>query len=212
MKPKIEAPKIPDNLTPWGRDILSLQPKDEFRLFSISDMVLEGQEAAKVSFEKAVFKNVTVTDSSLTGLELTDVVFDKCDLSNVCLTDSFFHRTEFRHCKLIGTDFTRSRFQNVRFVGCSGDYSAFRFCKFKQAAFENNSLISADYFHSALQKTWFTECRIDQANLSGVNLEGIDLSDCEFDGLKVEIEDLNGCIIAPHQASSFAGLLGLIMK
>lgn len=212
MKPKIEAPKIPDNLSVWSHEVLSLQPKDDFRLGSISDVTLEYQEAAKVSFEKVMFKNVTVTDSSLIGIELTDVIFDKCDLSNVCLTDSFFHRTEFRNCKLIGTDFTRSRFQNVRFVSCSGDYAAFRFCKFKQAAFEGSSLISADYFHSALHKTWFTACQINQANLSGVKLEGIDLSDCEFDGLTVEIEDLNGCIIAPQQASSFVGLLGLIIK
>lgn len=48
--------------------------------------------------------------------------------------------------------------------------------------------------------------------LSGSKLNGIDLSDCEFDGLQVDIEDLNGRIISPHQASSFVGLLGLVIK
>ncbi len=53
---------------------------------------------------------------------------------------------------------------------------------------------------------------MDQANLSGSKLEGIDLSDCEFDGLMVEIEDLKGCTISHSQASSFVGLLGLVIK
>jgi uncharacterized protein YjbI with pentapeptide repeats len=57
-----------------------------------------------------------------------------------------------------------------------------------------------------------TACQVDRAIFSGCNLEGIDLSDCEFSGLIVEIEDLNGCIISQRHASSFVGLLGLIMK
>lgn len=137
---------------------------------------------------------------------------DKCDLSNVCLADSFLHRTEFRHCRLVGTDFTGSRFQHVRFLDCAGDYAAFRFAHFKQAAFANSSWVGADFFHADLHKTLFTACHIDQAIFSGCKLAGIDLSDCAFSGLIVEIEDLNGCIISQRHASSFVGLLGLITK
>jgi uncharacterized protein YjbI with pentapeptide repeats len=212
MKPKIDPPQIPDNLPNLTEEVTSLRSKDEFHLGSISDVIIDNQDAGKVSFDKVRFRNVTVTESSLAGIELTDVIFEKCDLSNVCLTDSFFHRTEFRTCKLLGTDFTKSRFQNVRFIGCAADYAAFRFANFKQAAFEDCSLISADYFHSVFHKTSFNACHIDQANMSGAKLEGIDLSDCEFGGLIVEIEDLNGCIISPRHASSFVGLLGLIIK
>ncbi|MEF3306070.1 pentapeptide repeat-containing protein [Paenibacillus sp. GYB003] len=38
-------------------------------------------------------------------------------------------------------------------------------------------MIGADFFQSAFQEIRFAECRIDQANLSGCKLEGIDLSD-----------------------------------
>ncbi|WP_338042494.1 pentapeptide repeat-containing protein [Paenibacillus ginsengarvi] len=190
----------------------TLRPKDDYRLVSVRDIFIEQQEASKVSFEKAVFTNVTVTESTLEGIELTDVLFDKCDLSNIYLNDSFLHRVEFRHCKLIGTDWTRSRLQHVRFEGCVGDYSAFRFASFKHAAFGDCSLLGAHFFHSVLQHTFFTSCRIDKANMTGTKLEGIDLSDCEFDGLLVDIEDLRGCIVSPQHVSSFAALLGLIVK
>jgi uncharacterized protein YjbI with pentapeptide repeats len=74
------------------------------------------------------------------------------------------------------------------------------------------SLVSGDFFQATPQKLEFTECNIDQALLSGVKLKGMDLSDCNFDSLHVDIEDLDGCIISDAQAASFVGLLGLIVK
>lgn len=212
MKQKLDLPKIPDGLVSITNDLNRLRTKDEFRLGQASDCTIAGQDAQKISIDKCIFRNVTVTESSLVGIEMTDVVFEKCDLSNVCLTDAFLHRVEFRNCKLIGTDFTRSRFQNVRFLGCVGDYMLLRFAHFKQVAFENSSLRSSDFYYSTLHKTAFSACHIDQTVFSGCKLEGIDLSDCEYDGLIVEIEDLNGCIISQRHASSFVGLLGLITK
>ncbi|WP_260982253.1 hypothetical protein [Paenibacillus sp. 32O-W] len=53
---------------------------------------------------------------------------------------------------------------------------------------------------------------MDQAQLSGTRLNGIDLSDCQFNGLGVGVEDLQGCIITREQAYLFASLFGLIVK
>ncbi|ULO06492.1 pentapeptide repeat-containing protein [Paenibacillus sp. 19GGS1-52] len=212
MKHKIDPPKIADNIALPPQEIFSLQTKDEFSFCSINDQFIDSQEAGKVSFEKVLFRNVTITESSLSGIELTDVIFERCDLSNVNFSDAFVHRTEFRNCKLIGTDFTRGRFQNVLFTDCIGDYATFRFANFKQVAYVDSSLIGADYYQSVLQKISFNRCNLDQAMLSGTKLNGIDLSDCEFSGLHVEIEDLYGCIISAQQAASFAGLLGLVIK
>ncbi len=53
---------------------------------------------------------------------------------------------------------------------------------------------------------------MDQAQLSGTKLDGIDLSDCEFDGLGVTLEDLKGCTISREQAYIFAKMFGLIVK
>lgn len=212
MKSKLEPPNIPADLTDLADRVHSLQAKDEFSIGSIEDITIVRQEARKVSFDKVVFKNVTITESSLTEMELTDVIFDKCDLSNVNCSGSIFHRTEFRNCKLIGTDFTKSRLQHVRFQSCLGDYARFRFAAFKQACFEACSLKSSDFYQSVLQAFTFAGCPLDQAVLSGTKLKGIDLSDCDFDELFVEIEDLRGCIISERQASAFVGLLGLVVK
>lgn len=212
MKSKLEQPKIPSDLPDISDRMHALMTKDEFSHGCIEDITIHSQEAARVSFEKIVFRNVTIAESSLPDAELTDVIFEKCDLSNVDFAGIFLHRTEFRNCKLMGTDFTKSRLQHVSFLSCLSDYALFRFANFKQVEFEDCSLVSADYYQSSLNKTSFIRCKIDQAILSGVKLKGIDLSDCDFDELMVEIDDLRGCIISAGQASTFAGLLGLVIK
>lgn len=212
MNFKIDSPKIADSDSLPPVQIYSLQTKDEISCCTISDTVIDNQKADKVSFDQVIFKNVTIIESSLTGIELIDVIFDSCDLSNVDFSNAIIHRTEFRNCKLIGTDFTKGRFQNVRVVDCIGDFATFRMANLKQVAFENSSLISSDYYQSNFQKVSFGECNIDQATMSGSKLNGIDLSDCEFNGLIVDIQDLKGCIISAQQAVSFAGLLGLVIK
>lgn len=64
MNFKIDSPKIadPDSLLP--EQIYSLQTKDEFSCCSISDTVIDNQEANKVSFDRVIFKNVTITECS----------------------------------------------------------------------------------------------------------------------------------------------------
>jgi uncharacterized protein YjbI with pentapeptide repeats len=79
-------------------------------------------------------------------------------------------------------------------------------------SFEDCSLISADYYTSIFKKILFTRCNMDQAYMIGSKLTGVDLSDCTFDQLNVEIQDLDGCIISSHQASSFVGLMGMIIR
>lgn len=212
MNFKIISPKITDADLLLPKQIPSLRTKDEISYCSISDTIIEQQDAHKVSFDQVIFKNVTITESSLPGIELMDVIFDHCDLSNVDFTDAIIHRTEFRNCKLIGTDFTGGRFQNVYVKDCLGDFATFRLADLKQVAFDNSSLKNSDYYQSKFQKVAFSRCNIDQAMLAGTKLSGMDLSDCEFSGLIVDIQDLEGCIISPQQAVSFVGLLGLVIK
>lgn len=212
MNFKITSPKITDADLLLPKQILSLRTKDEISCCSISDTTIEHQDAHKVSFDQVIFKNVTITESSLTGIELMDVIFDHCDLSNVDFTNAIIHRTEFRNCKLIGTDFTRGRFQNVYVKDCLGDFATFRLTNLKQVAFDDSLLRNSDYYQSSFQKVAFSRCNIDQAMLAGTKLGGMDLSDCEFSGLVVDIQDLEGCIISPQQAVSFVGLLGLVIK
>ncbi|MDQ1235850.1 uncharacterized protein YjbI with pentapeptide repeats [Paenibacillus sp. SORGH_AS306] len=212
MNISIEAPKIPQHLETLHEPLYTLQSKDEFSHARIEHFTIDRQEAQRVSFDKTIFEHVDMIESHLAEIELTDVIFDQCDLSNIPFPRSFVHRTEFRNCKLIGTDFAQSRLQNVRFTDCVADYSVFRFSQFKRVLFENCSLLGADYCSSVFNSVFFEQCQLDTAMLSGTSLDTVDLSTCDFTSLQIEIEDLRGCIISPYQASSFVGLMGLVIK
>lgn len=208
---KLEEPRLPHNLPLLELDQLDSGQYIEAGL--LQDASIEYQEAHKVIVDKTVFRNVVFAQCSLIGVELTDVVFDKCDLSNANFSDAIIHRSEFLNCKMVGTNLTGATLRNVRFQQCLADYATLRFADMKSIVLEECSLIKSDFYHCKLQKkTVFRQCNIDGAQFSGTELDGIDLSDCEFNGIGVEADNLKGCFIAREQAYLFAGLFGLRLK
>lgn len=208
---KIEKPKLQEHLHET-EPIYALESKTDYSDTCIENVTLDLQEVSKASFENVLFRHVTILESSLEHCEFTDVRFEHCDFSNVNLQNSFMHRTEWVNCKLVGTDFSRSRWQNVSVLQSVCDYSNFRFAHLKQVEFSETSLIGADFAYLKLQKMIYGACKLDQVTFTGTPMKGLDLSDCEFDALVLTLEDLAGCVIAPHQAATFAGLMGLIIK
>ncbi|MBR2566320.1 MAG: pentapeptide repeat-containing protein [Paenibacillus sp.] len=208
---KIDKPKRFEHLLE-SEPIHALESKTEYKDRLIENVTLDLQEVSKASFERVVFRHVTLLESSLEHCEFTDVRFEHCDFSNVNLQDTFMHRTEWKNCKLVGADFSGSRWQNVSVLQSIADYSNFRFAHLQQVQYAECSLIGADFAYLKLQKIELNECKLDQVTFTGTSMKGLDLSDCEFDALTLTIEDLMGCVIAPYQAATFAGLMGLIIK
>ncbi|WP_342555918.1 pentapeptide repeat-containing protein [Paenibacillus sp. FSL R7-0652] len=208
---KIEKPKLQQQLLE-AEPVYALESKTEYKDRLIENIALDLQEVSKVSFENVLFRHVTILESTLEHCEFTDVRFEHCDFSNVNLQDSFMHRTQWLNCKLVGTDFSGSRWQNVSVLQSICDYSSFRFAHLKQVEYAECSLAGADFAYLKLQKIALSLCKMDQVIFTGTAMKGMDLSDCDFDALLLTLEDLAGCAIAPHQAASFVGLMGLIIK
>ncbi|MCM3338128.1 pentapeptide repeat-containing protein [Paenibacillus sp. MER TA 81-3] len=207
LRPNI--PKYMESFTFTDRNIYT---EDVFQLRVIENEVIEHQTAEKVCFDQIIFKNVTFDQITFHKLELTDVIFEKCDLSNIDLSDAIMHRVEMNDCKILGLNLLGSTLRNVLFHNCYADFATFRFANCKQVKFENTSLCNADFYRSELTKVELCESNLDQAQMSGTKLAGIDVSSCRFDGLGATLEDLQGCIISPEQAVVLSRTFGLIIK
>ncbi|WP_227011657.1 pentapeptide repeat-containing protein [Paenibacillus lutimineralis] len=208
---KIEPPRVaPDELSLL--ELPGIGSNDNYEMALVQDCVIEDQEANKATFDMVKFKNVLFSNTSLTGIELTDVIFEKCDLSNIDFSGAIIHRTEFRDCKMMGMNLTDATLRNVVLNHCLADYANFRFSNMKQVIIQDSFLRKADFGYSKWLKVEFYQADIDQAQLSDIDLNGIDLSDCAFNGLGVNVENLRGCIITREQAYVFANLFGLIIK
>ncbi|RTE08902.1 pentapeptide repeat-containing protein [Paenibacillus whitsoniae] len=209
---KIEQPKLPADMPPLVLKEERMEPEDSFHTGIISQCDIDNQRAYKVAFDKIIFRNVTFSRISMKEIELTDVIFEKCDLSNVDFGTATIHRTEFRDCKIMGMNLSDATIRNTGFYNCLGDYLTLRMANLKQVLFHQCSLIGADFYEATVQKIALEDCKLDQAQLSGVKLEGIDLSTNSFARLGVNVENLRGCIISREQAAVFANLIGLQLK
>ncbi|SDS36293.1 Uncharacterized protein YjbI, contains pentapeptide repeats [Paenibacillaceae bacterium GAS479] len=207
---KIEAPKLPAEPSELQFPE-RLHTRDILELGIVQDEIIEDLEAPKVIFDGMRFRNVTFTSVSLRELELTDVIFEKCDLSNVDFSGAVIHRAEFHSCKMIGIDLSDATLRNVLFEDCLLDYANLRASTAKHVVYVESSMNRSDFCMSKLAKTEFHRCKLHGAQL-GTELRGIDLSDCEFNGLAVKPEDLKGCIISREQAFIFASIFGLVLK
>ncbi|MDQ8737833.1 pentapeptide repeat-containing protein [Paenibacillus sp. LHD-38] len=208
---KLDAPKIPDALTPLT--VPDYEWADEYEISDriIEDCGIHNQSAYKICIDKAVFQNVVFRAVSLRKAEFTDVRFVNCDLSNIDLSEVILHRVSFHNCKLLGMDITGSTLRNVWFEQCYADYAVLRFTNAKGVKFEKTSLAKADMSNMTLSNFYLRESNIDQAQFSQTKLGGIDISSCEFNSLGAAIEDLRRCIISPAQAITFATIFGLVV-
>jgi uncharacterized protein YjbI with pentapeptide repeats len=73
--------------------------------------------------------------------------------------------------------------------------------------FENSS-----FQYCKLNKVNFRRCDFKLSQMSGTSLNGMDISDCEFEGVNLSTSDIKGAIVSPMQAVDFSKLIGLIIK
>ena len=77
---------------------------------------------------------------------------------------------------------------------------------------ENTNLQSASMNEVRWKNIMFSECNFNKSELVRTKLKGIDFSNCELNGITVNISDLNGAIVNEFQALELSKLLGLKIK
>lgn len=80
---------------------------------------------------------------------------------------------------------------------------------FRDVKMENTNLQSSSMNEVSWKNIIFLECDLNKSELVRTKLKGIDFSTCEFNGITVNISDLNGAIVNEFQALELSKLLGL---
>ena len=207
----IERPHIAGSINQTA-DIEAIGDDDIFSQMIVCERRFEAVKAARVTFQQMRFKNVVFTKSDLSAADIEDVIFENCDLSNLLLTGAVIRRTEFLSCKLLGADFSNASFKNVRFCTCAAKYISFRFAVLDRVMFDECGLGLADFVEAHFSSTKFQKADLRQAQMSGVPLDGIDLSSCDIDGLGARAEDLRGAVFSFEQAIVAAKIIGIVIK
>lgn len=164
------------------------------------------------------FEKATLTDLHFQNISCYDVVFKNCDFSNVVWnTDAEFagpvlHQVTFDNCKMVGTDFGMTAFKKVTFQNCVGRYVNFSFTTMKEVKLLNCSFQNMILQDSTCKKILLQENELLELELLHTSLKDVDMSSNQIDGLKTDLESIQGMIVNPEQALHLSKLLGIVVK
>lgn len=206
----IQLPKLPATLTAFNE----MEEDEDFFIYSciLSHMDFPYFNTDRITFEQVKFQNVKFSDEELPQLNLTDAIIENCDFSNADLSNAVIHRTIFKDCKLTGVNFSDATMRNVVFENCHANYISFGFADLKLVKFLETILKQGDFLEMKQSQLQFQQCDIDAANFTGTDMNGIDLTTCQFDELIVSPEFLRGCSITGAQAAAFVSAFGMVIK
>ena len=105
---KIDAPKIPENLTEKSFTAIFDEEEPSLEMCLVTDSEFANESVGRVQLYKTVIKNCQLSNTDFSRIDLTDVRFENCDLSNANLSKASMNRVEFLNCKLLGCDLTDS--------------------------------------------------------------------------------------------------------
>ena len=206
---KIAQPRIPVQLTTTTFD--EIDHESYYTNCQFKDCTLSNRQLESVCFQHVAFINVTFDHCRFTRFECLDVTFEGCNISNNEWIGGTFHRIAFKDTKLLGTNFAESSIVDAHFDHCIGNYSSFNYASMKLVRFQDSSLIESEFFEVKWKKLDFVTCQLDRMSIMRTNLNGLNLSDSEFESLAVSIDLVKGCKLNAGQALIIAHSLGILI-
>lgn len=124
--------------------------------------VIRGRE-----FHSCTFKRCDFSNSEFLNSKFVDCVFESCNLSMMKLSGSTLNNAVFKHCKILGVNFSQCQdfLFTVRFESCLLDY----------ASFMGKKMLKTNFINTTLKEVSFTG-----ANLSGAVFDQTDLLNAVF--------------------------------
>ena len=169
-----------------------------------SNCVGSGLEFSRCIFERCVFSNW-----EFKRLSFVDCFIDHCDLSSLRLENVTFQRVRFVSCRLTGAEFLQAALMNVLFESCTADYFALSESKANRVAWQDCRLRESLWQDVKLKVASFERCDLTSAQLRYMPMEGLDMTTCTLDSIRIDPHDLRGMKVSASQGLMFCSLLGL---
>lgn len=192
---------------------------------------LKRAEETGETLRGGTFANEVFTGLDLYKQDLEQMTFDHCRFVECDFTKAGFYECRFVGCDFSNLPFRESYWKQCTVTGCKGDGADFSMAVLRLGEIRDSSLCYANFFEAALEEMLFqdTRCRsagfqkvkwkkvrLEKVVLSGAeffrtSLKGVDLSDCEIDGITLSesLAELKGAKIGAHQAVDIARLAGV---
>ncbi|MBD2410614.1 hypothetical protein FACHB389_17520 [Nostoc calcicola FACHB-389] len=199
-KKAIDPPNLPSfEMMNKGIPDNQLYELESYENIYLSNCQLEGIKG--VDFQYAYFDTVKAINTYFKKLSLQDVRIIKSDFANTEWEEASLNRVEFVNCRLLGFKGIKSRFKNVIFKGCQGQFSQFNFSKFDCVIFDNCILEESTFLEASLTNVKFINCQMNNVILGDAKFKDTDFRGSNIEGLQININQLKGAILDLFQAA-----------
>lgn len=201
-----------ENFTAYVRQYTAGEGEVENAL--IQGEMLAGTPLSALRAVDSVFENCRFNGCGMHKSRFNGVVFRNCDFSNTNLSDGTFIQCRFEGCKTLGTVFSGSFVRDCHFVNSTMQYANYATCTLQGCTFEDCNLGSANFTECKLKAIQWKNTNLALATFYKTPLKGLDLSDCQIEGIGVlaECRELKGCTMNAAQCFELAELLGIKIK
>ena len=202
----VQPPDCPDELPIQTSGVLS-----DAVLFE--DVCLEGLDWCGASGSDATFNCVEVKRCNLSRAKLRsntlrDTTMVHCEAGNVDWTGVNFQRVMVRSTRLTGANLSEAKLTDVTVHGCVGKLTVFVYSKLTRVAFERCDLSEALFEGAALKHVRFRDCDLRNTRLIAARIDDVDLRGSQIEGIQIPMNRLKGVVIDPMQASEIAAMTG----
>lgn len=193
----------------------------------LSEAVENGDAVCDLLFEDDYFENLTASTAEFTHCVFRRVQFNECDIDRIHFLECRFESCDFsgfqfregtvRKCLFsgsrgVGANFQRMHIKDSAFENCLIEYIGFVDSKFTNAAFTDCSMDHV-LFHSCTQKALkLTGCSMRACEIIETSFAGVDLSDCNIDGMRSAVRFLEGASVSLTQTPVVLALCGIKLK
>ncbi|MFF5261582.1 pentapeptide repeat-containing protein [Actinomadura viridis] len=176
--------------------------------------------------DTVLFDGIRVQDAQAPGSRFLDCAFTGATLEGCGLRNGRFINVWAHETRLVGTDLTRSEWQDCALLGsvaaavplagarldrvvirgCKLDGVNFRDGVLTDVTFEDCLLREVDFGGAALTRTSFPGSQLTETRLVGATLEEADLRGARL-GVVIDPGSLRGAVVSPDQLPALAPLL-----
>lgn len=150
--------------------------------FVLNDIGMRALELRNAALRYGRISKLRTERMDIRQVDARSIHFSGCDLGKLSWTSGKLVNTLFEGCKLLGARFDGIIFDNVAFVGCKLDYSAFLRVRVSgPVIFSDSSFREAEFERCHFAKTLFDDCelvstRFGEGGYADCDLRNNDLS------------------------------------
>ncbi len=158
-----------------------------------------GPSSSQHLLDESEFDDATFVGGDFTAADLKNKTFSDCEFREISAQEADFQHSVFENCRFVGCDLTmalvaNARFLDVEFVDCKlmgVDWSQVSGLVFA-VGFDRCVLSHGSFIGLAMKNARVLDCRADETNFAGANLEGADFARTNLRSAKFSDTNLAG--------------------